>query len=317
MPNVITIQDLDTHVVNTSVEANYILVDGTLQVAAGGVITGDPLAPDIGATVEVRGGTLIVDGGTITSHPASTPSFRAAVLVTGGQVFVNHGAVIASGDTDAVLVDAIGATVNVSGGQLVGGAGASSGRSGIALRGNGNSNTISISNGLVSGGVGGAVGGAGLSLTSSAETLNYVSITGGSVLGGGTGNSSGNGVQIIDSINFSMTGGNVSSPGNAAIRIYQQTANIMSNVTISGGAIIGAGMFASSLTVQVFSNVTGITVSGGQFTGQWLLASGIALVQGTQLASANEMLTGTLASGDAINVPLYVQDGAQLQLQNH
>jgi hypothetical protein len=59
MANVITIQQAGTTIVNTPVEANYIVIDGTLEVAAGGVITGDPFAPGMGATVEVRGGTLI------------------------------------------------------------------------------------------------------------------------------------------------------------------------------------------------------------------------------------------------------------------
>jgi hypothetical protein len=315
MANVITIQQAGTTVVNTPVEANYIVIDGALEVAAGGVITGDPFAPGMGATVEVRGGTLILNGGTITSHPASNPAFRAAVLVKSGQVFVNHGSVIASGDTDAVLVDDVGATVNVSGGQIIGGGGANFGRAGIALGDNSSSNTITISGGLISGGTGGSSGGAGLSLTSSVHALNVVLMSGGSVLGGGTGNSAGNGVWIIDGAHFSMTGGNVSSPGTAALRVNQSRANALFEVMISGGTIIGAGMFASSFTMDIFHSVTAGTVAGGQFTGQWLLASGVVFVQGTQLASANGMLTGKLASGDAINVPLYVQDGAQLELR--
>ena len=310
MPNVITIEQAGTVVVNTSVEANYIVIAGTLAVVAGGVITGDPFVPGVGGTVEVRGGSLVVDGGTITSHPASNPLFRAVVLVESGQVAVNHGSVIANGDTHAILVDGIGAMVNVSGGQTIGGSGATT-RAGIALSNSSSSNNISITGGLISGGAGGI----GLWLTSSPQALNNVSISGGSVLGGGTGNSSGNGVQITDGANFSMTGGNVSSPGTAAIRVDQERANALFNVTISGGTIIGAGMFASSFTMQVFSNVTGIMVNGGQFTGQWLLASGVAFVQGTHLASANGMLTGTLASGDPINVGLYVQDGAQLEIR--
>jgi hypothetical protein len=275
MANVITIEDFGTYVVNMHVEAKYIVIAGTLEVAAGGVIEG----------VEVRGGTLVVSGGSV----------------------------IAKDGSPAVLINAnAGAQVTVSGGVIRGGDGATMGGAGIALSGRSYGCTLSISNGLISGGNGGSSGGAGLSLIAPVRVANNVSISGGSVLGGGAAKNAGIGVYIMDSINFSMTAGNVSSPGTAAIRIDQTQPDAIFNVTISGGAIIGAGMFASSLTLQVFQNVTGATVSGGQFTGQWLLASGIAFVHGTQLAFANGTLTGTLASGDPINVPLWVQQGAQL-----
>ena len=315
MANVITIDDFGTHVVNTSVQANYVVIAGTLEVTAGGVITGDAVAENVRATVELRGGTLVVNGGTITSHPASNPRFQAVVYVMGGQVYVNAGSVTANGGgvdrCSGILVGARdGSTVNVSGGQITG---ALSG-AGIQTSWKSGNNSITISGGTVAGGSGGQVTGTGLFLTSG-QMLNSVSITGGSILAGGSGNNWGVGIEVSDGGNLSMTGGTVMSGGNAAIRVDQQQ-NAFFNVSISGGTITGSSMFGSSLTVQAFPNVTAVTVSGGQFTGQWLLASGIASVQGTQLASANGMLTGTLANGQPINVPIWVQSGAQMAVQN-
>lgn len=255
---------------------------------------------------------ITIDNGQ--THVVDTPVVDSYVVRDGSLEVRSGGSIIAPAGTAGIEMNGTGtATVTISGGQVRGGdSSTSGGGAGILMNAQSGMNILTITGGLVSGGFGGTSGGSGLIVASdSPEASNRVIITGGSVLGGG-GGSIGMGIHIMNGCEVMVSGGTIGSPNGVTIAVIQQDESSPPSVAIGGGTILGD----TTIMMQVAQDTVAITVSGGTFNTQWELVSGRTVVRGTGLALANGNLTGTLASGDAIDVPVSVQNDAQVILQS-
>ncbi len=283
--------------------------DGTLEVTAGGVLTGDTGTFGVPATVQVqRGGTLNVTGGTITSQAAGG-GFIGPVSVQGGGVTVSSGAVSSNGGSATIMMNGAGSRVTISNGTITGAG------SGILLVGQDGENTLNVTGGTITGGYGSTAGSPAITMMQNDSTgSNTVTISGGTLTGGGGGVAGATAIGMNDQGSLTISGGTIGSAAGGAVVLNQHDGGTLFYVSITGGTIIGgSGPPAVNMTVPV--SAVGVTISGGTFSGSWLLNSGIAVVQGTNLVFANRVLTGTLARGQSIDVPVTKQQAAQLDLQ--
>ncbi len=252
-----------------------------------------------------NGQTVVVDRPVVDSYLVRNGTLE---VMTGGSI-------IAPAGTAGIEMDATGtATVTIAGGQVRGGDSSTSGGAGILMNAQSGMNILNISDGLVSGGSGGTSGGSGLMMVhGSPEAMNRATIIGGSILGGGGDSAIGMGIHIMNGCEVTVSGGTIGSPNGVTIAVMQQDeSSFPPSVAIRGGTILGD----TTIMMQVAQDTVAITVSGGAFNTQWELVSGQAVVLGTGLALADGNLTGTLASGDSIDVPVSVQNDAQVILQS-
>jgi len=213
MTEVITINDGQRYVIDTSVAANYVVLDGTLEIASGGRLTGDGVT----ATVQVsQSGTLLVNGGTITSEPAES-LFRAVVYVWGGEVRVEAGSILGNGGGDlgasAILMQAIEhAAVWIDGGEVTGAYGERGGGIGVFMMGHTGANVLSVDGGTITGGDSGGSGGPALQLQAgSRPDANTARIQGGRFYSGHGRNGAADAIMTAGVCELSIGGGTFGS----------------------------------------------------------------------------------------------------------
>jgi hypothetical protein len=224
-------------------------------------------------TYVVKGSSItLLAGGSVT--PPARPSPAPAIVMESGTLLIRAGAVVAADATD----DAVGAAGIVS--------------CGIST----------VEGGAVSGGAG-RDGGDALVVAAGALTM-----TGGAATGGrGTRGVGGMALRITGGGPFLITGGTLSGGPGAGGR---PVALALGDATLD----IRGGTFgpAEGLALLLGENATAV-VRGGTFLGGWGLAHrGKVTVHGSGLQVSRGRLTGTLADGSLIDIPVSVGDRSSI-----
>lgn len=256
MANVIRISDGQTHVVNTPVNANYIIENGTLEVKSGGKITGSGSEQ---ATVVVKRGELVVSGGQISSEDVNrSPFFVAVKANAGGSIRITDGLIqpVSSGTMGVPSVTLEGGTLIVSGGAVVGSHGGTSSGDGVQV----NRGTVKVSGGTIAGGNGNTGSGTGLRMNDGTLEL-----SGGTIHGGNESTVGGDGLHAQKS-KLVLTGGAIiAGKGRTAAGSGLQFG--ASEVTFNGTSLDGSASFSDCRgTVSRIGTFFRFAIGGGDLT---------------------------------------------------
>jgi len=262
---------------NTADNMSLVLLDGTLTMQNGSLITGHILQPaNDGGGVNVReGGTLIMNGGEISGNYANT---GGGVLVRyGGTFTMNNGTISGNhagvGGGGGVFVGA-GGTFNMSGGTISGNTAASNPGSGVAVAGD-----FNMTNGTIYGNEA-EEGGGGVYIVW--NTAGSFRISGGTIHG-------------TDESNPNTAGNGTG----AALLVDSGTSGTIQHGTFAGGDPTGTftsqgTLVTSELTIEVVNGELFRPAAGGSGTTHNAETA-------AQLIAALDPVTGA-QSGDTINI---------------